>query len=101
MALLEVFDMADPNGCYLRKASTVPHQSLALMNSGLALDAARELAQITLSKALRKDADRWRWLRDSGPDNGYWIWEDQHDNSNGRLNHDWAEKIIDGAMTDD
>ncbi|MBD3674158.1 MAG: DUF1553 domain-containing protein [Planctomycetaceae bacterium] len=45
MLMLEVFDVADPNGCYRRKESVVPHQSLALMNSGLAIDSARALAQ--------------------------------------------------------
>ncbi|MEQ9408906.1 MAG: DUF1553 domain-containing protein [Fuerstiella sp.] len=44
MLLLEVFDVADPNACYRRKESIVPHQSLALMNSGLTLDSARLLA---------------------------------------------------------
>jgi hypothetical protein len=44
MPLLEVFDVADPNSCYRRKESVVPHQSLALMNSGLALDHARRIA---------------------------------------------------------
>jgi hypothetical protein len=44
MLMLEVFDVADPNACYRRKESIVPHQSLAMMNSGLALDSARTLA---------------------------------------------------------
>lgn len=44
MLMLEVFDVADPNACYRRKESIVPHQSLAMMNSGLALDSARILA---------------------------------------------------------
>lgn len=45
MALLETFDVADPNACYRRKESVVPHQALALMNSGLALEGARVLAE--------------------------------------------------------
>lgn len=45
MEMLSVFDMADPNACYRRKESVIPHQSLALMNSGLALDSARIVAQ--------------------------------------------------------
>ncbi len=45
MPLLETFDVADPNACYRRKESVVPHQALALMNSGLALDSARTLAE--------------------------------------------------------
>ncbi len=44
MLMLEVFDVADPNACYRRKDSIVPHQSLAMMNSGLAVDSARTLA---------------------------------------------------------
>jgi len=44
MPFLETFDAADPNGCYERKESVVPHQALALMNSGLALDSARLIA---------------------------------------------------------
>ena len=45
MGLLEVFDLADPNSCYRRQESVVPHQSLAIMNSGLALDSARLIAR--------------------------------------------------------
>lgn len=45
MKFLELFDMADPNGCYRRRESVVPQQALALMNSALALDQARLLAE--------------------------------------------------------
>ncbi|WP_197489150.1 DUF1553 domain-containing protein [Planctomyces sp. SH-PL14] len=45
MALLETFDVADPNACYRRQESVVPHQALAMMNSPLALEAARVLAE--------------------------------------------------------
>lgn len=45
MAMLEVFDVADPNSCYRRKESVVPNQSLAMMNSGLTLDSARIIAE--------------------------------------------------------
>ncbi|MCP4174033.1 MAG: DUF1553 domain-containing protein [Fuerstiella sp.] len=45
MAMLEVFDVADPNSCYRRKESVVPHQALAMMNSGLTLDSARAIAE--------------------------------------------------------
>ncbi len=44
MAMLEIFDMANPNECYRRKESVVPQQSLAMMNSGLTQDAARRIA---------------------------------------------------------
>ena len=49
MKFLEVFDAADPNACYRRRDSVVPNQALALMNSSLALDQARLLAD-TISK---------------------------------------------------
>jgi hypothetical protein len=45
MDMLEVFDVADPNACYRRKESIVPHQSLAMMNSALTSDAARMVAE--------------------------------------------------------
>lgn len=51
MKFLEVFDAADPNGCYRRQQSVVPNQALALMNSGLALDQARLLSD-RLSKSI-------------------------------------------------
>jgi len=44
MLFLETFDGANPNECYRRQESVVPHQSLAMMNSGLAIDQARRLA---------------------------------------------------------
>jgi len=49
MGMLEVFDVADPNSCYQRKESVVPHQSLAMMNSGLTLDNARLIAEQLLA----------------------------------------------------
>jgi hypothetical protein len=55
---LEIFDVANPNECYRRKESVVPQQALALMNSGLALDSARLLAQkLSEPTADRDDAD--------------------------------------------
>ncbi|MEO8497786.1 MAG: DUF1553 domain-containing protein, partial [Planctomycetota bacterium] len=45
MSMLEIFDVADPNSCYRRKESVVPHQSLAMMNSGLTIDHARIIAE--------------------------------------------------------
>ena len=44
MEMLEVFDVADPNSCYRRKESVVPHQALAMMNSSLTQTSARLLA---------------------------------------------------------
>jgi len=43
--LLEAFDAANPNECYRRQSSVIPQQALALLNSGLAIDAARRLAE--------------------------------------------------------
>lgn len=51
MPFLETFDAADPNGCYERRESVVPHQALALMNSGLALDGARTIAAMLTTTA--------------------------------------------------
>jgi hypothetical protein len=45
MRFLESFDAADPNACYRRRESVVPQQALVLMNSPLAIDAARTLAE--------------------------------------------------------
>ncbi|HIF33565.1 MAG TPA: DUF1553 domain-containing protein [Planctomycetaceae bacterium] len=53
MQMLSVFDMANPNRCYRRHRSVVPQQALALMNSGLALDQSRKLAE---SLAMELDA---------------------------------------------
>jgi len=44
MEFLEIFDVADPNSCYRRKESIVPHQALAKMNSALMQNSARHLA---------------------------------------------------------
>lgn len=54
MEMLEVFDVADPNACYRRKESVIPHQSLAMMNSGLSIDSARSIAA-TLHDAANHD----------------------------------------------
>lgn len=45
MAFLELFDQANPNECYRRQESVVPQQSLALFNSALSLNVARQLAK--------------------------------------------------------
>ena len=42
---LETFNAANPNECYRRQESVVPQQALALMNSSLTLDLARQLAE--------------------------------------------------------
>ncbi len=51
MPFLEIFDVADPNSCYRRKESVIPQQALAVMNSALAQDHSRLIAE-TLSKAV-------------------------------------------------
>ena len=59
MELLELFDLANPTECYQRQESVVPQQSLALLNSAIALSQSRFLAR-TLSKELvdkKKDSD--------------------------------------------
>lgn len=54
---LETFDGANPNECYRRQESVVPHQSLAMMNSQLALDQSRRLAS-KLSQQCGPEDDR-------------------------------------------
>ena len=49
--LLETFDAPNPNECYRRQTSVVPQQALALLNSGLALDASRQLAEKLMTVA--------------------------------------------------
>jgi len=49
MPFLEIFDVADPNSCYRRKESVIPQQALAVMNSALAQDHSRAIAE-ALSK---------------------------------------------------
>lgn len=51
MSMLVIFDAAAPNECYRRSESIVPQQALALSNSPLALDQARNLARILWSDA--------------------------------------------------
>ena len=43
--LLDAFDVANPNECYRRQSSVIPQQALALLNSSLAIDSARRLAE--------------------------------------------------------
>ncbi len=45
MEMLGLFDLANPNECYERRESVMPQQSLALLNSALALDLSRLLAR--------------------------------------------------------
>lgn len=58
MKFLELFDVADPNACYRRRESVVPQQSLAMLNSPLGFDAARQLAaELTRATAPADSAD--------------------------------------------
>jgi hypothetical protein len=50
MSFLDQFDAASPTECYERRESVIPQQALALHNSALALNVARDLAK-QLSKA--------------------------------------------------
>jgi hypothetical protein len=56
MPFLEIFDVANPNACYRRIESVVPHQALALGNSSLSLGQSRLLAE-TLTKEVGETAD--------------------------------------------
>ena len=56
MPFLEIFDVANPNACYRRIESVVPHQALALGNSSLSLGQSRLLAE-SLSSEIGKTAD--------------------------------------------
>ena len=60
MKFLEVFDVADPNACYRRRESVVPQQALALMNSSLALDQSRLLAETLTTQVGDKDDEPTR-----------------------------------------
>jgi hypothetical protein len=53
--LLEPFDVANPNECYRRQSSVIPQQALALLNSGLAIDSARRLAEQLRTAATGSD----------------------------------------------
>ncbi|MFM7037615.1 MAG: DUF1553 domain-containing protein [Planctomycetaceae bacterium] len=53
--LLEPFDVANPNECYRRQSSVIPQQALALLNSGLAIDSARRLAEQLRTAAAGSD----------------------------------------------
>ncbi len=55
MRFLESFDAADPNACYRRRESVVPQQALVLMNSPLAIEAARTLAADIASEVERAE----------------------------------------------
>ncbi|WP_197440554.1 PSD1 and planctomycete cytochrome C domain-containing protein [Polystyrenella longa] len=45
MQFLEMFDVADPADCYIRKSTVLPQQALALSNSELAMQKGRQLAR--------------------------------------------------------
>ncbi len=65
MAMLEVFDVADPNACFRRKESVVPQQALALMNSGLAQDQARLLARRLSGEVGNDEGSNARFVEDA------------------------------------
>ncbi len=50
MSFLDQFDAASPTECFERRESVIPQQSLALQNSALALNIARDLAKQLKSK---------------------------------------------------
>jgi hypothetical protein len=45
MTFLRLFDAASPDECYRRKESIIPQQALAMVNSTLAIEQARRIAQ--------------------------------------------------------
>jgi len=58
VTFLKVFDAANPNECFERNESIVPHQALALANSKLSLQAARTVEQqITKQTGITEAAD--------------------------------------------
>jgi hypothetical protein len=58
VTFLKVFDEANPNECFQRNESIVPHQALALANSKLSLEVARLLEdQITKRQGAAADGD--------------------------------------------
>ena len=58
VTFLKVFDEANPNECFQRNESIVPHQALALANSKMSLQAARTLEeQITKQTGVTAAAD--------------------------------------------
>ena len=62
MEFLDTFDVANPNECYRRQESVVPHQALAMLNSALTIDQsrllARRLSASLTESALRANADQ-------------------------------------------
>ncbi|MGB0578976.1 MAG: DUF1549 domain-containing protein [Limisphaerales bacterium] len=64
MQLTSAFDAANPNACYRREHSVVPHQSLALFNGALAQDRARTLAR-SIARQCADDASfvNTAWLK--------------------------------------
>ena len=62
MPFLKLFDNANPDECYARHTSVIPQQSLALMNSALAVDNARRMARQIWKKLIARghqDDDRF------------------------------------------
>jgi hypothetical protein len=51
MTFLDQFDPASPTECFERRTSVIPQQSLALLNSSLALNMSRQVARDLAAKA--------------------------------------------------
>jgi hypothetical protein len=69
---LEVFDSASTRECYVRSASIIPQQSLALANSRLALESSQEIAAaLTAHEPDQTDARfidlAWLWILSARP----------------------------------
>ena len=59
VTFLKVFDAANPNECFERNESIVPHQALALANSQLSLQAARILEKQITKQTGDRAGDRF------------------------------------------
>jgi uncharacterized protein DUF1553/uncharacterized protein DUF1549 len=65
MTFLKVFDEANPNECFQRNESIVPHQALALANSKLSLQVARTLEQQITKQAGATEASDSRFIAEA------------------------------------
>jgi hypothetical protein len=65
VTFLKVFDVANPNECFQRNESIVPHQALALANSKLSLQVARVLEERISKRTGTTTAADARFLSDA------------------------------------
>jgi Protein of unknown function (DUF1553) len=65
MTFLKVFDEANPNECFQRNESIVPHQALALANSKLSLQVARTLEEQITKRSGTATASDAKFIADA------------------------------------